>query len=382
MKHNEPDMKNPTKIALSLAAAATIATSCGKELTKSGLDPRNFVNEEGTTALYTLKNASGMEVCLTNFGARIVSIMVPDRNGEFRDVVLGFDNIDDYLTIPSNFGATVGRYANRIAGGRMVLDGKEYNFFKNNMGVNCLHGGKIGWDSTIFDVKEADERHITFTLVSPDGDEGFPGTVEVAMTFTLRDDNSLDLHYEAVTDAPTVINMTNHSYFNLSGNPANDVLDFTLYIDADNCTPTDRYQIPTGEIVPVEGTPFDFRKAKVLGDEIDADNEQLRIGGGWDHNWVLNHPGDLLNLAAECVCPETGIVLDVYTQEPGLQVYSGNFLAGEKGKHGIAYNKRTAICLESQHYPDSPNHPEFPSTVLRPGEKYDTHTVFAFKTVE
>jgi len=373
------------KLIITAIAAVIMSVSCGPQLTKSGLDPQNFISPEGQpqTCLVTLTNASGMEVCLTNFGARIVSIMVPDKNGEFKDVVLGFDNINDYMTIPSNFGATVGRYANRIAGGRMVLDGKEYNFFKNNRDVNCLHGGKIGWDSTIFDLVEADSNHARFCLVSPDGNEGFPGTVTVYMTFTLRDDNSLDLHYEASTDAPTVLSMTNHSYFNLSGDPQNTVLDNTLFIDADNCTPTDEFQIPTGKIVPVAGTPFDFTVAKVVGDEIDADNEQLRIGSGWDHNWVLNHPGDLTNLAAECICPSTGIVLDVYTDQPGLQIYSGNFLDGSiNGKHGIPYQRRTAICLESQHYPDSPNHPEFPSTVLRPGEKYDTHTVFAFRVTE
>ena len=380
-------MKHLPFTALQCAAACFLMNACAPEcaLTKSGLDPQKFVAERDgkTTGLYTITNAAGMEVCLTNFGARIVSIMVPDRNGEFKDVVLGFDNIQDYLTIPSNFGATVGRYANRIAGGHMVLDGKEYNFFKNNMDVNCLHGGKIGWDSTIFDVDEADDSHVRFKLVSPDGNEGFPGTVTVYMTFTLREDNSLDLHYEATTDAPTVINMTNHSYFNLTGNPENTVLGCTLFIDADSCTPTDEYQIPTGEIVPVEGTPFDFRTAKLVGADIEADNEQLRIGNGWDHNWVLNHPGDDTVIAAECICPETGIALDVYTQEPGLQVYSGNFLDGTVcGKKEIAYQHRSAICLESQHYPDSPNHPEFPTTVLRPGEKYDTHTVFAFKVVE
>lgn len=372
------------KIFTSFAAAALVM-GCAQSptLTKSGLNPENFRGERdgAQTALYTLTNKSGMEVCITNFGGRIVSVMVPDRNGDYKDVVLGFDKVSDYF--PENnqtdFGATIGRYANRINGGRFTLDGIEYQLPQNNYG-HCLHGGPDGWQYKVYNVLEADASHLKLEIVSPDGDANFPGKVTADVTFTLTEDNSIDIRYSATTDAPTIINMTNHSYFNLSGDPANhQVTADSLYINASNYTPVDSTFMTTGEIASVEGTPFDFRKAKLIGEGIDSDNEQVRNGHGFDHNWVLDTKGDDTVLAAEVYCPETGIVLKEYTNEPGVQVYAGNFLNGTvTGKKGVVYGHRTAICLESQKYPDTPNKPEWPSAVLRPGETYTSHCVFAF----
>lgn len=372
------------KFFASLAAAALLV-GCAQTptLTKSGLDSENFKAERdgAPIALYTLTNKSGMEVCVTNFGGRIVSVMVPDRSGEYKDVVHGFDRISDYF--PENnktdFGATIGRYANRINGGKFTLDGVEYQLPQNNYG-HCLHGGPDGWQYKVFDVLEADGSHLKLQLVSPDGDADFPGTVTASVTFTLTEDNAIDIRYEATTDAPTIINMTNHSYFNLSGDPANhQVTADSLLINASNFTPVDSTFMTTGEIASVEGTPFDFRKRKLIGDDIDSDNEQVRNGKGFDHNWVLDSKGDDTVLAAEVYCPETGIVLKEYTSEPGVQVYAGNFLNGTiTGKNGAVYGHRSAICLESQKYPDTPNKPDWPSAVLRPGETYTSHCVFAF----
>ena len=366
-------------------AAAALLVGCAQAptLTKSGLDPDNFKSERdgSATALYTLTNKSGMEVCVTNFGGRIVSVMVPDRNGEYKDVVHGFDKISDYF--PENnrtdFGATIGRYANRIHDGRFTLDGVEYQLPQNNYG-HCLHGGPDGWQFRVFDVLEADGSHVKLQLVSPDGDADFPGKVTANVTFTLTEDNAIDIRYEATTDAPTIINMTNHSYFNLSGDPANhQITADSLYINASYFTPVDSTFMTTGEIASVEGTPFDFRKARLIGDDIDSDNEQIHNGKGFDHNWVLDTKGDDTVPAAEVYCPETGIVLKEYTSEPGVQVYAGNFLNGTiTGKNGAVYGHRSAICLESQKFPDTPNKPDWPSAVLRPGETYTSHCVFAF----
>lgn len=379
------------KVFVIVASALMLAACTEKapELTKSGLDPRNFDAEyEGqSTCLVTLTNGSGMEVCVTNFGGRIVSIMVPDRNGEYRDVVLGFDRVSDYF--PENnktdFGASIGRYANRIGDGKFSIDGKEYQLPLNDNGVCCLHGGFSGWQYKVYSVAEADDSHVKLTVVSPDGDNNFPGTVTASVTFTLTEDNRIDISYEAETDAPTVINMTNHSYFNLSGDPAcHTVCDDFMTINADSFTPTDEHLIPTGEFASVEGTPLDFRgEARRIGDRIETvDFQPIAFGHGYDHNWVLNHNcPDVPD--ASVTCPATGIVLDVYTDEPGIQVYTGNFLDGSvTGKKGVVYNRRTAICLESQHYPDSPNKAEWPTTVLRPGEKYSSHCVFAFGVTE
>lgn len=366
-------------------AAAALFVGCTQSptLTKSGLDPENFKAERdgSQTALYTLTNKSGMEVCITNFGGRIVSVMVPDRNGDYKDVVLGFDSVSDYF--PENnktdFGATIGRYANRINGGKFTLDGVEYQLPQNNYG-HCLHGGPDGWQYKVYDVVESDGSHLKLRVVSPDGDANFPGNVTADVTFTLTEENAIDILYEATSDAPTIINMTNHSYFNLSGDPAaHKITADSLYVNASYFTPVDSTFMTTGEIASVEGTPFDFRKAGLIGDTIDSANEQVRNGKGYDHNWVLDTKGDDTIPAAEVYCPETGIVLTEYTSEPGVQIYAGNFLDGTvTGKKGVVYGHRAAICLESQKYPDTPNKPEWPSAVLRPGETYTSRCVFAF----
>lgn len=366
--------------------AAVMILGCAEKtpvLTKSGLNPDDFKAERdgAPIALYTLTNKAGMEVCVTNFGGRIVSAMVPDRNGEFKDVELGFDNIQDYF--PENnqtdFGATIGRYANRIANGKITVEGVEYQLPQNNYG-HCLHGGPNGWQYKVAEVVEADGNYIKLRFDSPDGDANFPGHVTACVIYTLTEENAIDIRYEATTDKTTVINMTNHSYFNLAGDPANHCIeDDELYINASNFTPVDDTFMTTGEIAPVEGTPMDFREPKLVGKDIEADYDQLHNGKGYDHNWVLDTAGDDTVLAAELYCPETGIDLKLYTDEPGVQVYAGNFLDGTvTGKKGVVYDFRHAICLETQKYPDTPNKPEWPSALLKPGETYKAHCVFAF----
>lgn len=375
--------RNILKLALAAALVVVGCTPKSTVLTKSGLDPKDFESERNgkPTALYTLTNEAGMEVCITNYGGRLVSVMVPDRDGEFKDVILGFDNVKDYF--PENnqtdFGASIGRYANRIKDGRFTLDGVEYQLPQNNYG-HCLHGGPEGWQYQVYDVLEADSSHLKLEMVSPDGDSGFPGKVTAHVTFTLTEDNKIDIRYDAVTDAPTIINMTNHAYFNLSGDPANhSICEDSLRINAVEFTPVDSTFMTSGEIVTVKGSPMDFTKMTLIGQRIDADYDQLRNGKGYDHNWVLKTNGDDTIPAVELYCPATGILLQEYTDEPGVQVYSGNFLDGTvTGKKGVVYGLRTAICLESQKYPDTPNKPEWPSAVLRPGETYGSHCVFAF----
>jgi aldose 1-epimerase len=365
--------------------AALMFASCsqksGTELTLSGLNPANFQTtvNDAPTNLYTLKNKAGMEVCITNFGGRIVSIMVPDKNGEMQDVVLGFDNVDDYINIPSDFGASVGRYANRINKGRMVLDGDTIQLPINNFG-HCLHGGPKGWQYQVYNANPIDDTTLELIRISPDGDENFPGNVTAKVLFKLTDDNAIDIKYTATTDKKTVINMTNHSYFNLDGDAASNA-DHLLTVDADSYTPVDSTFMTTGEIVPVEGTPMDFRTPTPVGARMvsDADFVQIKNGLGYDHNWVLNTQGDITRKAATLQSPKTGIVLDVYTNEPGIQVYAGNFLDGTvKGKKGITYNKRASVCLETQHYPDSPNNPQWPSVILEPGQTYNSECIYKF----
>ena len=366
-----------------MVGAAALLTACtsGETTTRSGLVAADFqttINGQ-TTDLYTLTNASGMEVCVTPFGGRVVSIMVPDRAGVMRDVVLGFDNIADYQNIPSDFGAAIGRYANRIAQGKFTLDGVEYQLPQNNFG-HCLHGGPEGWQYKLYEVAEVKENALTLVMHSPDGDAEFPGAVEAKVTYTLTDDNALDIAYEATTDRPTIINMTNHSYFNLAGDPTQTILDDELMVNAESFTPVDDTYMTTGEIAPVEGTPMDFRQAKPIGKEIDNfDYEQLKNGNGYDHNWVLNTAGKLDEAAVVLYSPKSGIELTVYTDEPGIQVYTGNFLDGTAvGKHDIAYKQRVAICLETQKYPDTPNKAEWPTAVLRPGERYTSKCIYKF----
>ena len=353
-------------------------------LTQSGLDPQKFeTNIDGKqTHLYTLTNKNNMEVCITNFGGRIVSVNLPDKGGVPRDVVLAFDNIDDYQNNASDFGASIGRYANRIAGAKFELEGTTYDLLAND-GDNCLHGGPKGWQYKVFEGKQLNEQLVQLSLDSPDGDMNFPGNVQVQVTFTLTDDDAIDIKYSATTDKATVINMTNHSYFNLSGDPTKDITDHLLYVNADNFTPVNAKLIPLGNIDSVKDTPMDFTTPKPIGQDINQTGfEQVKLGNGFDHNWVLNTNGDITQLAAKATCPTTGISVEVYTNEPGIQVYTGNFLNGKViGKHGIAYNQRTAVCLETQHFPDSPNQRQFPSVVLLPGQTYNSECIYKF-TVE
>ena len=370
-----------------LLAGVALLAGCSKKkeaaLTASGLNPDDFIDtfNDAPTALYTLTNANGMEVCITNFGGRIVSILVPDNQGQMKDVVLGFDKVSDYFphNNQTDFGASIGRYANRINQGKITLDGKEYQLPQNNFG-HCLHGGPTGWQYQVYECVEADAAHVKLLRVSPDGDNDFPGEVKAYVTYTLTDDNKIDIQYEATTDATTVINMTNHSYFNLAGDPANhSVIEDILYVNSSYYTPVDDTYMTTGEIATVLDTPFDFRSPHAVGRDIAADNEQIRNGNGYDHNWVLDTKGDISQVAVELWCPTTGIDLKVYTDEPGIQIYSGNFLDGTViGKKGVTYLQRRGICLETQKYPDTPNKPAWPSAVLRPGETYRSHCIFAF----
>lgn len=371
-------MKRFSMWALSALLLASCAT--GEKPTASGLLKSNFQTEvDGKkTDLFVLRNANNMEVCITNFGGRIVSVMVPDREGVMRDVVLGFDSIRDYIAIPSDFGASIGRYANRINQGRFTLDGVEYVLPRNNYG-HCLHGGPNGFQYQVYDARQTGPQELEFTYLSKDGEEGFPGNITCKVLMTLTDDNAIDIRYEAETDQPTIVNMTNHSYFNLDGDAGSNS-DHLLTIDADYYTPVDSTFMTTGEIAPVEGTPMDFRTATPVGARIDDfDFVQLKNGNGYDHNWVLNTQRDITHKCVTLESPKTGIVLDVYTNEPGIQVYAGNFLDGTiMGKKGIVYNQRASVCLETQKYPDTPNKPDWPSAVLRPGEKYNSHCVFKF----
>ena len=371
-------MKRFSMWALSALLLASCAT--GEKPTASGLLKSNFQTEvDGKkTDLFVLRNANNMEVCITNFGGRIVSVMVPDREGVMRDVVLGFDSIRDYITIPSDFGASIGRYANRINQGRFTLDGVEYVLPRNNYG-HCLHGGPNGFQYQVYDARQTGPQELEFTYLSKDGEEGFPGNITCKVLMTLTDDNAIDIRYEAETDQPTIVNMTNHSYFNLDGDAGSNS-DHLLTIDADYYTPVDSTFMTTGEIAPVEGTPMDFRTATPVGARIDDfDFVQLKNGNGYDHNWVLNTQRDITHKCVTLESPTTGIVLDVYTNEPGIQVYAGNVLDGTiMGKKGIVYNQRASVCLETQKYPDTPNKPDWPSAVLRPGEKYNSHCVFKF----
>lgn len=356
-------------------------------LTKSGLNPENFnaVYDGDSIALYKLMNGAGSEVCITNFGGRVVSISVPDRNGNFKDVVLGFDSVQAYYPENnlSDFGAAIGRYANRINQGKFTLDSVEYQLPQNNFG-HCLHGGTDmgtkGWQYRVYDVESHNDSTLVLSITSPDGDNGFPGTVHATVTYKLTADNALDISYSATSEAPTIINMTNHSYFNLSGDPAKPITDNELTINADMFTPVDSTYMTTGAIIPVADTPMDFRNAKVIGTGINqVDYEQIKNGNGYDHNWVLNTKGDMSKVAASVYSPSSGIRLDVYTDEPGIQVYTGNFLDGTMtGKNNIKYTQRTGICLETQKYPDTPNKPNWPSAVLRPGETYTSHCIYRF----
>lgn len=331
--------------------------------------------------LYTLTNKHGMTVRITNYGGRIVEMLVPDRNGKLQDVVLGFDRLEDYLreNHQTDFGAAIGRYANRLGNGQVVLEGKTIQLPQNN-GPHCLHGGPTGWQYAEYAVVKVSESRLVMEMTSPDGDNNFPGEVKVRLTYTLAEGNRLDINYHATTNKPTVINMTNHSYFNLNGDATTTVLNHVMTIDAEQYTPIDETYLPKGIKEPVAGTPFDFRQPKAVGAEIGADHEQLKNGNGYDHNWVLNTCGNIEKPCARLLSPATGIVMDVFTTEPGMQVYTGNFLDGSmSGKGGVRYGQRSAICLETQKYPNSPNN-QWPESnaYLNPGEEYDSRTSFGF----
>lgn len=328
--------------------------------------------------VFTLKNTGGIEVRAITYGGIITSIRTPDRDGAMADIVLGFDSLDGYLGDHPYFGAIVGRYANRIGNGRFAIDKLEYTLATNN-GPHHLHGGVKGFDKYVWTPEIIGGNAIRLSRVSADGEEGYPGELQVAVVYSLTNYNELIVEYQANTDLPTHVNLTQHSYFNLAGAGNGDVLDHELMIDADNYTPVDATLIPTGQIAGVAGTPFDFRKLTPIGARINAKHAQIAHGHGYDHNFVLNRKGEALQLAARVVEPKSGRVLEVATSEPGMQLYTGNFLDGAiKGRGGLGYERFGGFCLETQHYPDTPNQPEFPTTLVRPGTTYSTRTVFKF----
>jgi aldose 1-epimerase len=346
-------------------------------------EPFGRLPDGKTVERFTLTNASGIELAAISYGGIITSLRVPDRAGKMDDVVLGFDQLDGYLENHPFFGAIIGRYGNRIAKGQFTLDGKTYKLATNNA-PNHLHGGNKGFDKVLWDAEPvAGANAIAFTRTSPDGEEGYPGDLRVRVSYTLTDANELIVEYRATTNKATPVNLTQHSYFNLAGQASGDILGHELMLNAGRYTPVDDTLIPTGELAPVAGTPFDFRKLTAIGARINDDHPQLKAGKGYDHNWVLNRKGTGLQLAARVVEPKTGRTLEIATSEPGIQFYAGNFLDGTlKGKAGAVYKHRTGFCLETQHYPDSPNKPKFPSTTLRPGREYRTRTVFTFGVVK
>lgn len=327
--------------------------------------------------LYHLKNKNGMQVAITNFGAYLVGVWVPDKKGRLTSVTLGFDNIEALAMQKSYYGATIGRYANRIAKGKFTLDGKKYSLPINN-GPNSLHGGVDNFSYCMWNGKQIGDQQVELQLLSPNGDEGYPGNLTVKVTYTLTDDNEVTIAYEATTDQTTIVNLTNHAYFNLNGEGNGDILYHVVQIAADKYTPIDKNMIPTGEIAPVKGTPFDFTNPERIGKRINADNAQLKIGNGYDHNYVLNRHGEHVPVAT-VVGDLSGIKLEVFTDQPGMQFYTGNFMMGTNiARGGVKDTPRTAFAMETHHFPDSPNQPSFPSTVLQPGEVYSTKTTYKF----
>ena len=373
---------SPT-IRIALVAFLVACAACGDR--SKQLDSRSFgTTKEGTAVnLYKLTSANGMSVTVTNYGGIVTSILVPDRQGKLADVVLGFDSLDGYLGEHPYFGAIVGRYGNRIANGRFSIGANTYTLAKNN-GENALHGGLRGFDKAVWSAKEFTEkgaRGVELNYLSKDGEEGYPGDLDISVRYTLTDGNELKIDYSAKATKSTVVNLTNHSYFNLAGQGEGDILGHEVTIHADRFTPVDAGLIPTGELRSVTGTPFDFTSRTAIGDRINADNEQIKFGGGYDHNFVLNGRGGLMRPVAEVLEPKSGRTMLVHTTQPGMQFYTGNFLDGTiRGKGGKIYGKRYAFCMETQHFPDSPNKPAFPSTLLKPGEQYLTQTSYTFAT--
>lgn len=378
-------MRRGIGLVVAVMAMWACTAQQGNMKTASGLVQRKFQTEiDGkSTDLFRLTNTSGMEVCVTNYGGRIVSILVPDRKGIMRDVVLGFDNIAAYQKYSSNYGATIGRYANRIAKGRFVLDGDTIQLDLNDKLGNNMHGGEPGWAYRVFDAVQKDSATLVLTYVSPDGESHFPGTVQVEVAYHLTDDNALDIAYTAVTDRPTVINMTNHSFFNLSGKPSTAITDHIMWMAADSVMTIDSTVMPTGNFMAVQGTPFDFTEAKPIGQAIDSvENDQIRYGLGYNHNWVLRS-GDRDKPVASLYSPVSGILLEILTDEPCMQIYTGNYQDGTHiGKKRVAYPYRGAVCLEPQHAPDSPNHPTWPSVRLDPGQLYTSHSQYRFSVAD
>lgn len=362
----------------------TVLMGCKTKKEKIGLmvNPENFkATRDGKQIdLFTLKNKNGMIVQITNFGGKIVSIIVPDKEGNMADVCLGYDDIDGYFDGSGSMGATIGRVANRIGGAQFTLNGKTYHLAKN-AGNSTIHGGKEGFRFKVFDARQIDEQNLELSYFSEDGEEGFPGNLKFKVLFTLTDDNELRITYHATTDKPTVVNFTNHAYFNLAGEGKGDILGHELLVVADHFTPTDKMAIPTGEIRSVEGTPLDFRQLTKIGERVDADYEQIKYAGGIDHNFVLNKNEGEKGLAAILYEPNSGRMMEVFTTEPGIQIYTANGFKSV-GKDGKKYGTRSAICLETQHFPDSPNRPEFPSVVLNPGEEFESVTVYKFSVRE
>ncbi len=389
-------MKN-LKTFMACAAFAALASaccdkSCQTSQLKSGLDPAAFdttINGK-QVKLYTLTNANGMEVCITNYGGRVVSLVVPDKDGKPTDVVLGYDNIAQYadtLNSPSDYGSSVGRYANRINGGKFTLNGTDYQL-KQNDGANCLHGGGTsGWMNQVYEAEQVDSSTLKLTIKAQDGENGFPGNVTAVTTYKVTEDNTLDITWEATTDKETIINQTNHNYYNLNGNFNEVGTDMELYLNADNFTPSDANYIPTGEIKPVKGTPFDFTTPHPIKDAIGADFDQVKnANGGIDHNFCLNTykdgKGDDTQVCASLYSPKTGIFMEMYTNEPGVQCYTGNFQGIGKEPNiahkGGKYPQYVSVCLESQKYPDSPNKKDWVQPTLKPGEKYYSHAAYKF----
>jgi aldose 1-epimerase len=360
-----------------------LATSCGAPKKETPLS--SMPVDPSPLSLYVMNNANGMSVAITNFGGRVVMLQVPDKNGIPGDIVLGYDSLHQYLTGNPYFGALIGRYGNRIAKGKFSLDGKEYLLATNN-GANALHGGPRGFHNVLWRAEpgmSGENQTLELTYLSPDGEENYPGTLSVMVKYTLTSNNELVIDYEATTDEATVVNLTHHSFFNLAGEGNGNILNHELVLNADRYCPVDAGLIPTGELRPVDGTPFDFRETHRIGERIDGADEQLTFGKGYDHNWVLIKKDSELSLAAKVTEPTSGRVMEVWTTEPGLQFYSGNFLNDtEKGKGGKTYDFRSAFCLEAQHFPDSPNQPGFPSTTLKPGEMYTQKTIYRFSVIE
>ncbi len=351
-----------------------------KDTTLSGLHPERFQSQVAgkTTALYTLRNGN-MEACITNYGARLVSLMVPDQDGKIEDVVLGFDNIDDYHQQKQNFGSIVGRYAGRIKGARFNLDGKEYHLQNYEKGSNISHGGNPGFANQVWDVVANNDSILRLRYISADGENGFPGTLTVNVTYHLSYNHALTVNYEATTDKPTVLNLTNHTFFNLSGNPSTTILDHQLQIDSKYIATYDKKKNVDGKFMRIKNTPFDFTSMKAVGTDINIYDEQMSITKGYDHAFLLKHPGKTNVAAAKVYDEKSGRMLTVYTTEPALQIYTANGLDGTLvGKKGVTYNKQSAICMETMHFSDSPNQTNFPSTVLRPGETYRSQTTFQF----